>query len=133
MVGVDAGGAHGGRFLGQRGDHSMRSAWMFGCLLGICVGAAACGKDANTQMCLDDYEKMKGLMAKEDNSARQVAGGAYQACGISCDVTKDKDACAAFEDITKILCEKEGQEECQRLCEGSNGKKNETACGLVKK
>jgi hypothetical protein len=92
----------------------------------------ACGKDANTQMCLDDHAKMKELMAKEDNAAREVASGAYQSCGISCDVVEDKDACAAFADITKVLCDKEGPEACKTLCEGSNGKKNETACALVK-
>jgi hypothetical protein len=95
--------------------------------------SAACGKDANTQLCLDDNKKLADLMAKKDDAAREVASNAYQTCGISCDVTSDKDACAAFADITKILCDKEGPEQCQKLCEGSNGKKNETACGLVKK
>ena len=101
---------------------------------GLCVALAsglACGKDANTQMCLDDYEKLKGLMAKEDDTARGVAGDVYQACGISCDIVEDKEACAAFADVTKILCEKEGADMCKTLCEGSNGKKNETACALA--
>lgn len=53
--------------------------------------SGACGKDADTQMCLDDCEKMKGSMAEGDDEARQVAAGAYQACRISCDVTKDED------------------------------------------
>jgi hypothetical protein len=99
----------------------------------LVVLAPACGKDANTQLCLDDEKKLDELMAKKDDAARDVASGAYQTCGISCDVTKDADACAAFTDITKILCEKEGQDACKTLCEGTNGKKNETACGLVKK
>ena len=107
-----------------------RQAWWM-IAAGLALALSGCGKDANTKMCLDDYAKMKDLMSKEDNSARDVAGGAYQACGISCDVTKDEDACAAFEDVTKILCEKDGDEACKQLCEGSNGKKNETACKLV--
>jgi hypothetical protein len=98
----------------------------------LALAASACGKDANTQMCLDDNAKLKDLVAKKDNGARSVAGDVYQSCGISCDVTKDADACAAFKDVTKMLCEKEGQDACKELCEGNNGKKNEHACALVK-
>ena len=38
----------------------------------------------------------------------------------------------AFKDVTALLCDKEGQDTCKTLCEGSNGKKNEHACALVK-
>jgi hypothetical protein len=98
-------------------------------VLGLGLG---CGKDANTKMCLEENAKLKGLMEKKDNSAREVAGMVYQSCGISCDITKDEEACTAFRDVTKTLCEKDGQDACKVLCEGSNGQKNETACALVK-
>ena len=98
------------------------------------VGPAACGgKDANTKLCLEEYAKLGELMEAKDDKARQVAGGVYQSCGISCDITKDEDACKAFESVTKTLCDKEGKEACQKLCEGSNDKKNETACALAEK
>lgn len=94
---------------------------------------SACGgKDANTKMCLDDNAKLKDLVAKKDNAAKEQSGLVYQACGISCDVTKDADACAAFKEVTALICDKGGQEACKALCEGEGGKKNEAACALVK-
>lgn len=94
---------------------------------------SACGgKDANTQLCLDDNTKLKDLVAKKDDAAKELAGLVYQTCGISCDITKDADACGAFKDVTALLCDKEGNDTCKTLCEGSNGKKNEHACSLVK-
>jgi hypothetical protein len=104
--------------------------WILGALTAAAL-ALGCGKDANTKMCLDDAKKLDDLIAKKDNEARKLAGDVYQTCGISCDVTKDADACAAFKKVTTILCQKEGQETCKKLCE--EGKKNETACALVTK
>ena len=101
-------------------------------LLATSALSACGGKDANTQMCLDDNAKLQDLVAKKDDAARAAAADVYQACGISCDIVKDSDACAAFKNVTALLCEKEGNDVCKTLCEGSNGKKNEHACALVK-
>ncbi len=101
-------------------------------LLATSALSACGGKDANTQMCLDDNAKLQDLVAKKDDAARAAAADVYQACGISCDIVKDSDACAAFKNVTALLCEKEGNDVCKTLCEGSNGKKNEQACALVK-
>ena len=102
-------------------------------IFALFVSVSACGgKDANTQLCLDDNTKLKALVAAKDDAARELAGQVYQTCGISCDITKDADACSAFKDVTTLLCEKEGNDTCKTLCEGSNGKKNDAACALVK-
>ena len=94
---------------------------------------SACGgKDANTKLCLDDNAKLKDLVAKKDEGAKELSGLVYQTCGISCDITKDADACAAFKDVTALICEKAGKEACKTLCDGEGGKKNEIACGLAK-
>lgn len=99
-----------------------------GFVLGLSFPLIACGKDANTQMCLDDFAAFEKANADKDNKARELAGGVYQACGISCDVTKDADACAAFEKVTKVICEKEGKAACDELCKSDSGEKNEHAC-----
>jgi len=102
-------------------------------IFALFFAASACGgKDANTQLCLDDHTKLKGLVAAKDDAARELAGLVYQTCGLSCDIMKDADACGAFKEVTALLCDKEGKDTCKTLCEGSNGKKNESACALVK-
>lgn len=101
-------------------------------LMSLAPFTACGGKDANTQICLEEYAQFKDLNAKKDEAAREKAGLVYQSCGISCDIVQDADACAAFKDVTTVICDKEGQEACKTLCEGTNGKKNETACALVK-
>ena len=95
-----------------------------------------CGKDANTKICLDEFEKFETAVKAEDDQARQLAGGVYQSCGISCDVTEDADACAAFQRVTEVICDKEGKEACQELCDAGKGndenpEKNEHACAKV--
>ena len=97
------------------------------------LSLGGCGKDANTKLCLDDVAQFEKLTTAKDEKAREIAIGAYQTCGISCDVTKDADACKAFKRLTEVICEKEGQDACKTLCEGSNNKKNESACALVKR
>jgi hypothetical protein len=80
----------------------------------IGLASSACGKSAVEEICLSDE-------------------GAYQDCGIACDVTKNEETCAKFAKITTKLCEDNGKAACQELCEGSNDKKNETACELAAK
>ena len=104
--------------------------------LSVCVfafGLCGCGKDANTQMCLDDFKKFEEANAAKDNAAQQLAGSVYQACGISCDVTKDEDACGAFKSVTEVICEKEGKERCETLCNAGGGESetNEHACAAI--
>jgi hypothetical protein len=99
-----------------------------GLLLVLSFSPIACGKDANTQMCLDDFAAFEKAHAAKDEKAKELAGGVYQACGISCDVTKDADACSAFEKVTKVICDKEGKEACAELCQPASGPKNEHAC-----
>lgn len=104
----------------------------------LTLGLSGCGKDANTKICLDDFKKFEDAVKAEDNAARQLAGGVYQSCGISCDITKDEDACGAFKKVTEVLCEKEGKEECERLCNEGRGnsekpEKNEHACAALAK
>ncbi len=96
----------------------------------LLAGFSGCGKDANTQLCLDEFKQFETAMAAKDNKAQQLAGGIYQSCGISCDITKDAEACAAFKTVTEVICEKEGKEACQALCDGGN-QKNEHACAAV--
>lgn len=96
----------------------------------LALGPCGCGKDANTQICLDDFKKFEEANAAKDNAAQKLAGGVYQSCGISCDVTKDEDACAAFKSVTEVICEKEGKEQCEKLCNAPSGK-NEHACAAV--
>ena len=88
-------------------------------------------KDANTKMCLDEFKQFEEALAAEDNKAQELAGGIYQSCGISCDITEDKDACAAFKRVTEVICEKEGKEACEELCNA--GEKNEHACAALAK
>lgn len=90
---------------------------------------AACGKSAATKMCLKDTAALDKAMADKSEEARQLAGQSYQACGIACDVTKDEDACKAFEKVTGIVCEKEGKEACAKLCKADKG--NAHACSLA--
>ena len=101
-------------------------------LLALFFLTAACGKDAATQMCLDDFEKFDKAAKAKDEAAKDLAGPAYQACGISCDVTKDEDACSAFKNVTETICEQSGKEACEKLCEAGEGDKNEHACAKLK-
>jgi hypothetical protein len=99
----------------------------------IALGFGACGKDANTQLCLDEFKQFEASIAAKDNKAQELAGGLYQTCAISCDITKDEEACAAFKKVTEVICEKEGKETCQKLCDTGKGnsekpEKNEHAC-----
>jgi len=94
------------------------------------ISLAACGKDANTKICLEEFAEFEKAHAAKDEKAKTLAGGVYQSCGISCDVVKDADACAAFKTVTEVLCDKGGKEACQKLCDGGNSK-NETACAKV--
>ncbi|MCH9683625.1 MAG: hypothetical protein K0V04_19460 [Deltaproteobacteria bacterium] len=91
----------------------------------------ACGKDANTTMCLDEFKQFEAAVAAKDEKARQLAGGIYQSCGISCDITKDEEACAAFKQVTEVLCEKEGKEHCETLCKAGESESNEHACAAL--
>ena len=102
-----------------------------GLLLALSFSPLACGKDANTQMCLDDFAAFEKAHAAKDEKAKELAGGVYQACGISCDGVKDADACTAFEKVTKVICEKEGKEACAELCQPASGPKNEHACNAA--
>lgn len=95
--------------------------------LSLLVSLAACGKDANTQLCLDDFAKLEKAGAPKGEGVPKDAGLVYQTCGISCDVTKDGDACKAFETTTDMICEGGGKEACEALCAGDS-KKNEHAC-----
>jgi hypothetical protein len=104
--------------------------------LALVLGLPGCGKDANTQMCLDEFEQFKTAVAAKDNKAQQLAGGIYQSCGISCDITKDAEACGAFKRVTEVMCENEGKEVCQKLCDSGKGnpdkpEKNEHACAAL--
>lgn len=102
-------------------------------LLALFFLTAACGKDAATQMCLDDFEKFDKAAKAKDEAAKDLAAPAYQACGIACDVTKDEDACSAFKGVTETMCAEMGKESCTKLCEGGEGdEKNEHACAKVK-
>lgn len=99
--------------------------------LGLLFGA--CGKDANTQMCLDEFKQFETAMAAKDDKAAELAGGIYQSCGISCDITKDEEACGAFKKVTEVMCENGGKDTCQKLCDSGKGnsekpEKNEHAC-----
>lgn len=96
----------------------------------------ACGKDANTQICLDEFKQFEEAVAAKDNKAQQLAGGVYQSCGISCDITKDEEACAGFKRVTEVICEMEGKERCEELCNKGKGnsekpEKNEHACAAL--
>ena len=111
-------------------------AWLstFACVFAL--GLSGCGKDANTQICLDDFKKFEEANAAKDNAAQKLAGGVYQTCGISCDITKDEDACAAFKSVTETMCEKDGKERCEKLCNSGRGnsenpEKNEHACAAL--
>lgn len=100
------------------------------------LGFSACGKDANTKICLDEFKQFETAVAAKDNKAQQLAGGIYQSCGISCDITKDEEACAAFKKVTEVICENEGKEACQDLCDKGKGnsekpEKNEHACAAL--
>ncbi len=102
--------------------------------LPVCVfalGLSGCGKDANTKMCLDEFKKFEEANTAKDDAARQMAGGVYQSCGISCDVTKDEDACSAFKSVTEVICEKEGKEGCEALCKADGSDPNEHACSVL--
>ncbi len=83
-------------------------------------------------MCLDSFEKFETAHKAEDEAAKGLAGDTYQACGISCDVTKDEDACAAFKSVTETMCSKMGKETCEKLCDDGNGEKNDHACAALK-
>ena len=96
----------------------------------------ACGKDANTKICLEEFEQFEAAITAKDNKAQQLAPGIYQSCGISCDITKDEEACGAFKRVTEVLCEKEGKEACEALCNEGKGnsekpEKNEHACAAL--
>ena len=99
--------------------------------LGLAVFTlSACGKDANTKICLEEFAAFEKAHAAKDEKAKDLAGGVYQSCGISCDIVKDADACAAFKTVSEVICDKQGKEACQKLCDGG-GSKNETACAKV--
>jgi hypothetical protein len=93
---------------------------------------AACGHDAATRMCLSDHAKLQQLIAKKDNTALKEAMLVVQECGHSCTTTANEEACKAYKDATVLICTEEGQAACKGLCEDISGKKNETACALVK-
>lgn len=90
------------------------------------------GQDAATRMCLSENAQLEKLVAANDKASRRVAVVAYQACAHSCESTRDESACAAYRTVTTHLC-KEGPETCKALCEDEvTGRKNETACALLK-
>ncbi|HET6581796.1 MAG TPA: hypothetical protein VFG69_00090 [Nannocystaceae bacterium] len=93
----------------------------------VLLVSTACGKDANTQLCLDDFETLKKAAAPKGAGIPKDAGLVYQTCGISCDTVKDADACKAFEATADMICDGGGKEACQTLCDG-DAKKNEHAC-----
>jgi hypothetical protein len=95
--------------------------------LSLLVSLVACGKDANTQLCLDDFATLEKAGAPKGKGVPKDAGTVYQTCGISCDVTKDADACKAFEKTTDMICDGGGKEACDALCAGDE-KKNAHAC-----
>jgi hypothetical protein len=103
----------------------------------LALALLGCGKDANTQLCLDEFKQFEAAVTAKDNKAQELAGGLYQTCGISCDITKDEEACGAFKKVTEVICEKEGKEACQKLCDSGKGnsekpEKNEHACAALK-
>ncbi len=101
--------------------------------LALLLATTACGKDAATKMCLEDFAKFDEAAKAEDEAAKDLAAPAYQACGIACDVTKDEDACNAFKGVTETMCTEMGKDACTKLCEGGEGdEKNEHACAKVK-
>lgn len=106
----------------------------FAFALGLAFGG--CGKDANTQLCLDELAQFEEAMAAKSDKAKQLSGGLYQTCGISCDITKDEEACAGFKRVTEVICDKEGKETCEKLCNEGKGnsekpEKNEHACAAL--
>ncbi len=97
-----------------------------------------CGKDANTKICLDEFAEFEKAVEAKDAVAGEKAPAVYQSCGISCDVVEDDEACAAFKKVTEVICEKEGKDACQDLCDKGKGtdenpEKNEHACAAVAK
>jgi hypothetical protein len=93
----------------------------------LLVSTVACGKDANTQMCLDDFAALQKAGAPKGAGVPANAGVVYQTCGISCDVTKDADACKALETTVDMICDGGGKDACQALCD-ADAKKNDRAC-----
>jgi hypothetical protein len=87
----------------------------------------ACGKDANTQLCLDDVAALEKAGAPKGAGVPSNAATAYQTCAISCDTAKDADACKAMEKTADMICEGGGKEACEALCSGDE-KKNAHAC-----
>jgi hypothetical protein len=87
----------------------------------------ACGKDANTQLCLDDVAALEKAGVPTGKGVPNNAGVTYQTCGISCDTTKDADACKALEKTADMICDGGGKQACEALCAG-DAKKNEHAC-----
>lgn len=108
----------------------MRLALLFATVASLLMSCG--GQDAATRMCLSEYAQFEKLVAANDKAARRVAVVAYQACAHSCDNTEDEGACAAYRAVTTHLC-KEGPSTCKALCEDTvTGRKNETACALLK-
>ncbi len=102
-------------------------------VLALLVLTGACGKDAATKMCLEDFEKFEKAASAKDEAAKDLAAPTYQSCGIACDVTKDEDACNAFKGVTETMCSELGKESCTKLCEGAEGDEtNEYACAKAK-
>jgi len=95
--------------------------------LTLFVALPACGKDANTQLCLDDLAALEKAGAPKGAGVPKNADVVYQTCGVSCDVTKDADACKALEKTADMICDGGGKEACEALCAGDT-KKNEHAC-----
>lgn len=108
----------------------MRLALLFASVASLLLACG--GQDAATRMCLSEHAQFDKLVAANDKAARRVAVVAYQACAHSCENTGDEGACAAYRAVTTHLCQ-EGPSTCKALCEdGVTGRKNETACDLVK-
>jgi hypothetical protein len=95
-----------------------------------CVGLGAAGcRDTNTQMCLDETAKYKGLGDKKSNEAKELLMGAMSSCAMSCETLKKEEACPAYKDLSESTCDIVGKEGCQRICDTD---KNKYACDKAK-
>jgi hypothetical protein len=101
---------------------AMKNTLMLITLFGL-LSTSACRKDATTRLCLESADKYVSASDKRSQESGEALRKAINLCPMAC--KREPEACEADNRVTVALCELEGKEACERMC---NEDKNQAAC-----
>jgi hypothetical protein len=99
-------------------------------VLGLVAGAGCSKKSATTEVCVKAADAYLAASDKRSPEAHEHITTVLNLCPRACDDGKgDPEACDADDRVTLALCELEGKEACERIC---NEDKQQAACAKAK-